>query len=434
MDGVHPLTTDVVICGAGPAGAATAIWLARAGVEVIVADRATFPRDKTCGDGLTPRAVSELRRLGLDAWATQRIAIRGLRLRGFGAEQDIPWPPSRFGTVGAAVPRREFDHALLRAAATAGATVVEGVTVRLSAPAHPRTAARPPAATTHPLELRHPDGSTQQVHARFVVGADGARSSLGRALGRRWHRDIVYATAARCYIRSGRHAEPWIGSDLELRDASGAIQPGYGWVFPLGNGEVNLGVGALSTADRPAGINVKELLQHYAAQVGEEWQLDGSPRAVSSALLPMGGAVSGIAGPDWALTGDAAALINPLNGEGIDYALEAGRHLARLIRAHLRHPAPDGAGLSELWPRLLRSEFGASFALARRLAALLTYPRVLARIGPIGMASSRLLTATVRCMGNTTTAEDADWVSLLWRSGGALTQLTERPLGRPLFG
>lgn len=424
-----PAECDVLIVGAGPAGSAAATWLARRGIDVVLTDRAPLGRDKTCGDGLTPRAMAEMRRLGLFEWAGERISIQGLRLRGFGAEHEIPWPAGRFGRRGSAVPRRELDRALAEKAADSGARLHAGWAARITGTSDVRGGVTPSEVT-----LSGPGGEKQQIAARVVVGADGARSSVGRALGRRWHRDLPFAVAARSYMTADAHDRPWIGSDLELRDAAGAIQPGYGWVFPLGDGSVNLGVGALATSDRPANVNVRELLAAYVPKVREEWGLHGEPREVASAFLPMGGAVSGVAGPNWALTGDAAGLINPLNGEGIDYGLEAGRLLAGVVAEHLESADPLGAGaLTKVWPHVLREEFGPSFALARRLAALLTYPQFLPAVGPIGMGSPALMKAAVRCMGNVVTEDDADLVSALWRGFGKGNRLIDRVQGRPLF-
>ena len=434
MGSVNTLDTDVLICGAGPAGSATALWLSRAGLRVVLADRAAFPREKTCGDGLSQRAVAELRRIGLDEWATDHNALRGVHLRGFGTEHDIAWPASRFGTIGAAVPRKELDEKLLKTAASAGATVMERVTVRLSAPPGYDEHGRPNPATSDPIELRDASGSVHEVRTRFLVGADGARSSLGRALGRSWQRDLPYGNAARCYVRSDRHDEAWVHTDVELRDASGNLQPGYGWVFPLGNGAVNIGVGTLSTEAHPARVAAQELLQTYVERMRAEWRLEGEPRAMSSGPLPLGGAVSGVAGPDWALTGDAAALVNPLNGDGLSYALQAGRLLAGLIATQAANPPADGSGLTDAWPRLLRSEFGAAFAVARRFANVFHTPGTLERIAPLAMSSSRFMTTAVRVMGDDATRDDADLVAALWRAWGVLTKQTDVPLGRPLFG
>ena len=153
---------------------------------------------------------------------------------------------------------------------------------------------------------------------------------------------------------------------------------GYGWIFPLGNGEVNVGVGTLATAKRPAEIAIKPLMAHYAAQRRADFGLGDELRMPTSALLPMGGAVSGVAGANWALIGDAAACVNPLNGEGIDYGLESGRLLVETMAEH--------DDLSRAWPALLREHYGEAFSIARRLAGLVTVPRVLPALGPGGHA------------------------------------------------
>ena len=426
-----PSSTDVLVVGCGPAGAATATWLARAGREVTVLDAAEFPRDKTCGDGLTPRAMLEVDRLGLGAWARDRITIRGLELRGFGHERRVPWPAGEHGGTGSAVRRTVFDDRLRQAAVEAGAVVHQGVRVT-------------GVERGDDDEVTAVLAGDDRVECRTLVVADGVRSPVGRLLGRTWHRDTVYAVAARSYVGSARHDHPWIGSDLELRDEAGAIQPGYGWVFPLGDGEVNLGVGALSTSTRPANVAVKELLQHYARSVRDDWALEGEPRAVTSALLPMGGAVAGVAGRNWAAVGDAAACVNPLNGEGIDYALEGGRLLAELILAghgtRSGGVGSDGVGsdgggartepLTHVWPEVLRRTYGEAFAIARDAARLLTYPRFLPIAGPVGMRSQTLMTAAVRCMSNTVADSDRDVVARAWRAAGSVARRLDR---RPLF-
>jgi flavin-dependent dehydrogenase len=201
----------------------------------------------------------------------------------------------------------------------------------------------------------------------------------------------------------------------------GNLLPGYGWIFPLGNGEVNIGVGALATEKRPADVALKKLIDFYADMRRADWEFDGSPRAVMSALLPMGGAVSGLAGPNWMLIGDAAACVNPMNGEGIDYGLETGRFAAQLL----------GSGdLSATWPALLQQQYARAFSIARRLSALLTVPWFLPAGGPIAMRSEKVMDIVVRVMGNLITEDDADWVARLWRGLGAGSRVIDR---RPPF-
>ncbi|WP_016932662.1 geranylgeranyl reductase family protein [Rhodococcus sp. R1101] len=405
-----PDSTDVLVVGAGPAGSAAAAWAARAGRDVLLVDAATFPRDKTCGDGLTPRAVAELDELGLGDWLRTRAVNRGLRLEGFGGRFELPWPDSSFPTVGSAVPRTELDARIRQVALDSGARAVDGTKAVDAERDGDRVSA---------VVFRTADGP-RTVACRTLIVADGVRSPLGKVLGRRWHRDTTYGVAARAYATSPRSDDPWITSHLELRDDAGAVQPGYGWVFPLGTGEVNLGVGTLATASRPANGSLRPLIDLYARQRRAEWEL-GEVTRVASALLPMGGAVSGVAGRNWALIGDAAACVNPLNGEGIDYGLEGGRLIAGLL---------DADDLTDLWPATLRSHYGRAFSTARRLASLLTIPKFLPTTGPVAMRSRAMMSVAVRVMGNLVTDEDADLVARVWRTSGHLSMRWDR---QPLF-
>jgi geranylgeranyl reductase family protein len=401
--------SDVVVIGAGPAGSAAAAWAVRNGRDVLVVDSAEFPRDKACGDGLTPRAVAELELLGLGEWLDGRIRHHGLRMSGFGADVEIGWPGPSFPPTSSAVPRTELDDRIRCVAADEGAKMLLGVkAVDVKHDSIGRVSA-----------VVLDDGT--ELGCRELIVADGARSTLGRTLGREWHRETVYGTAIRGYIKTPRANEPWITSHLELRSPDGDILPGYGWIFPLGNGEVNIGVGALATAKRPADAALRPLMSYYTALRREEWGFTGEPRAGLSALLPMGGAVSGVAGPNWMLIGDAAACVNPLNGEGIDYGLETGRLAAELL----------GTGdLTCAWPAELRRHYAHGFSVARRLGLLLTIPRFLPATGPIAMRSHFLMGIAVRVMGNLVTDEDADWIARVWRRAGAGSRRLD---GRPPF-
>jgi geranylgeranyl reductase family protein len=404
------MTTDVLVVGAGPAGSSAAAWAARSGLDVLLADSATFPRDKPCGDGLTPRAVAELRRLGLSAWLSGRAVNRGLRAAGFGQTLYLPWPGGSLPAHGGAVPRTELDATIRDVAIASGAKAVEGaraVDVEFS------------GGRVEAVVLRR-GADTVTITCRRLVVADGARSQLGRRLGRTWHRDTAYGVAARGYVDSARSDDPWISSHLELRGTQGELLSGYGWVFPLGDGQVNIGVGTLATASRPAEVNLRHLLDHYAALRADDWQLSGPVRAPWSALLPMGGAVSGVAGPNWVLVGDAAGCVNPLNGEGIDYGLETGRLAAELLT--------EGTAPETVWPEVLHRHYGQAFSIARRLAGLLTVPGLLPAAGPVGMRSRGLMTLALRVMGNLVTDEDSDLLARAWRAAGrASLRLDERP-------
>jgi geranylgeranyl reductase family protein len=405
--------TDVLVVGAGPAGSAAAAWSARSGRDTVLVDAAVFPRDKTCGDGLTPRAIAELDRLGLDDWVRAHTVNHGLRAHGFGQTLLLPWPgrdtsSTGLPAYGSAVARTELDDHLRTTAMKSGAVGIDGaraVDVRMEG-------GRVSAVVFDAA------GETFELGCRRLVVADGVRSPLGKRLGRRWHRDTVYGVAARSYVDSAMSDDPWISSHLELRGESGEILSGYGWIFPLGDGSVNLGVGTLATARRPAEVALRPLMRHYAAQRRDDFELSGDLRMPTSAMLPMGGAVSHVAGPNWALIGDAAACVNPLNGEGIDYGLETGRLLVDLL----------DEDLETVWPALLREHYGEAFSIARRLAGLVTVPRLLPTLGPVGMRSDWLMTLALRWMGNLVTDEDRDRAARVWRwAGRRSVRLDARP-------
>ena len=403
-----PARTDVLVVGAGPAGSAAAAWAARAGRDTVLVDAAVFPRDKTCGDGLTPRAIAELDRLGLDDWVRAHTVNHGLRAHGFGQTLLLPWPGGSLPAYGSAVARTELDDHIRTTALKSGAIGIDGaraVDVRLEGG---RVAAVRFEA----------GGESFELGCKRLIVADGVRSPLGKLLGRTWHRDTVYGVAARSYVDSTMSDDPWISSHLELRGQDGDVLSGYGWIFPLGDGSVNIGVGTLATARRPAEVALRPLMHHYADQRREDFGLSGELRMPTSAMLPMGGAVSHVAGPNWALIGDAAACVNPLNGEGIDYGLETGRLVVDAL----------DEDLATAWPALLREHYGEGFSIARRLAGLVTVPRLLPALGPAGMRSDWLMTLALRWMGNLVTDDDRDRAARVWRwAGRRSVQLDARP-------
>ncbi|HRD63383.1 MAG TPA: FAD-linked oxidoreductase, partial [Nocardioides sp.] len=345
----------------------------------------------------------ELQGLGLEDWLRAHTVNQGLRAHGFGQTLLLPWPGGTLPGWGSAVARTELDDHLRTTAIKAGATAVDGaraVDVRRS------------GGRVEAVVFKTDDGPVE-IGCRRLVVADGVRSPLGKVLGREWHRDTVYGVAGRSYIASELSDDPWISSHLELRDEAGKVLSGYGWIFPLGTGEVNLGVGTLATSKRPADLAIKPLMAQYAELRRDEFKLSGELRMPTSALLPMGGAVTNVAGPNWALIGDAAACVNPLNGEGIDYGLETGRLVADLLLS-----AGGPKDLDTVWPALLREQYGEAFSIARRLAGLVTVPGLLKTLGPAGMRSDWLMTLALRWMGNLVTDEDRDRAARVWQWAG----------------
>jgi geranylgeranyl reductase family protein len=399
----NQISTDVLVVGAGPAGSSAAAWASRMGYDVLLIDAEDFPRDKPCGDGLTPRAIAELQELGLDSWLEGRARNWGLRANGFGQTLHLPWPGGSLPSYGGAAPRLELDAAIRSIAIESGAKTETGL----------RAFDVEMASDRINTVLCKKGEDVVSIRTQKVIIADGVKSQLGRVLNRTWHRDTAYGVAARAYIESERTNDPWITSHLELRGKENEILSGYGWIFPLADGNVNIGVGTLATDKRPADVNLRQLISHYTEGQRDEWKLSGELKNVWSALLPMGGAVSNVAGTNWMFIGDAAGCVNPLNGEGIDYGLETGR----LAASHLG----ETNDFTLLWPEVLSHHYGYAFSAARRIAGLLTIPEFLTTFGPVGMRSRWLMEIALRIMGNLVTDEDKDALAYVWRTVGRLS-------------
>ncbi len=400
---MRKVETELLVVGAGPAGSSAAAWAARSGIKTTIIDKEKFPRDKPCGDGLTPRAIKELTSIGLGEWLLTKPKNIGLRAAGFGQELLLPWKSPSLPEWGSAVPRTELDNQILDVAKQSGVDVHDGV------------AAEDVELQNGAIKtvISKSGDETVRYVAKNVIIADGVRSQLGRKLNRVWHRDTAYGVAARAYIKSERHDDPWISSHLELRGSQNEVLSGYGWIFPQGNGEVNIGVGTLATQKRPADVNLRALMSQYTEEQREQWKLNGELRLPWSAMLPMGGAVSGVGGKNFMFIGDAAGCVNPLNGEGIDYGLETGRMAVDLINTE--------SNFENAWPILLQKQYGVAFSIARRLAGYLTIPGLLPTLGPIGMRSRTLMKVALRVMGNLVTEEDKDLTARLWRSAGSIS-------------
>ena len=247
--------------------------------------------------------------------------------------------------------------------------------------------------------VQRPDGSTMDVQAEFTIVADGANSRFGRALGTYRTREWPYGTAIRTYWRSPKHDEPWIESALDVKDRNGNPMPGYGWIFPVGDGTVNIGVGLLSTFRDFKSVNTTHLLDAYAHQIADRWEIDAAHpegRPVSG-RIPMGGSVGPKAGPTHLVVGDAAGSVNPFNGEGIDYAYETGRLAADVIHEALTDADPTAL---QRYPKLLEDEYGQYFKVARLFARVIGRPALMRELTRTGMHSRTLMEWVLRIMAN----------------------------------
>jgi len=399
-----PERADVVVVGAGPAGSTAAAYLAGAGLDVLLVEKSAFPRDKVCGDGLTPRAVRELEHLGLptgtdDGWAR----TRGLRLVGGGRSYEIPWPElSGFPGHGLVRTRADFDEVLARHAESRGARLAEHTTA--VGPVLDEGSGRVVGVTARPVDERgRRAGDEAVVRAPLVLAADGVSARMALALGIERRTDRPLGVAARAYFTTPRSADPWMESWLELwagEPRRSPLLPGYGWIFGLGDGTANVGLGVIDSPDK---VDLKALLRAWLATVPPEWQLDEEHQvgAVRSAALPMGFNRTPHASRGMLLLGDAGGMVNPFNGEGIEYAMHSGRLAAEVGAAALR--APDGAAREETlqaYPAALRAELGGYFTLGRTFARLISHPPVMAAAVRFGLPNRLVMHLVVKMLAN----------------------------------
>ena len=240
---------------------------------------------------------------------------------------------------------------------------------------------------------------TEEVTARYVVVADGANSRFGRAIGVSRDRSLPMGLAIRGYYESPRHDEPWIESHLDIHDRSGAVLPGYGWIFPVGDGRVNVGVGLLSTFRDWKSINVNHLMDAFVNHAPRSWDIrpETSCGPPVGGRLPMGLSVGPRSGPGWLIAGDAGGAINPFNGEGIAYAYETGRMAAEALDEALR--TGDGLALAR-YPERLEEVYGLYFRVARVFVRAIGNPAVMSELTRIGMHSKPLMEWVLRIMSN----------------------------------
>lgn len=367
---------DVIVVGAGPGGSATAYWAAQTGLSVLLLDKAVFPRDKTCGDGLTPRAVAELVRMGVsiraeDGW----IRNRGLRVVGGGHVIELPWPElSSYPSYGMARARYTLDHMLVEHARAAGAKVLEGTAV--TGPVIDE-AGRVVGVTAKR------DGEEITYRARIVVAADGVSSRLATAVGRTPRSDRPLGVAHRTYFRSPRHDDEWMESRLELWDGEpgkSVLLPGYGWIFPLGDGTVNVGLGSVSSTNKATKIDYKGVFTRWMANVPAEWGFteENQVGPLRGAALPMGFNRGPLYADGLLLVGDAGGMVSPFNGEGIAYALQAGRVAADTISQALARPSQSGRERTlATYQSQMKSDLGGYYTLGRGFVKLIENPKIM---------------------------------------------------------
>jgi len=393
------LDVDALIVGAGPGGSTAAYHLARHGMNVLMVEKASFPREKVCGDGLTPRAAVQLRRLGIDVDDPRFERHRGLRIYSRRVTLELPWPDLEdFPGFGLVMTRSEFDELLARHAEKAGARLME----QTEALAPIQDDGWVSGATIR----RGEDGPETAVRARFVIAADGAASRFASQVGVRRDAAKPLGIAARRYYRIDRHPGPWleVWMDLWERDT---ILPGYGWLFPLADGSVNLGAGVLNTFRDFKDVSAQRVFDAFWRMLPAEWNVnEGSAEGrVLSGPLPMGFSRTPAAVPGMLVVGDAAGMVNPFNGEGIAYAMEAGEIAAELIHDAL---VSDRPGIAHLYPAILRERYARYYRIGTNFVRAIGHPPVMRALTDYALPQEWLMRFMLRLMGNLTDGRKGD--------------------------
>ncbi|MBO0813312.1 MAG: geranylgeranyl reductase family protein [Microlunatus sp.] len=400
------ITSDVIVVGAGPAGSAAATYLARSGLHVSLLEKTKFPREKVCGDGLTPRGTKQLIKLGIDisttnGWAHQR----GLRFWAGGRHWDLDWPDLvDYPGFGVTRQRADFDQILAENAVASGAKLYElaNVTEPIIDP-----------GTDRITGVITKDG--QRFSAPLVVAADGNSTRISVAMGINRREKLPMGVAVRTYYRSPLHDSPYIESWPELWDGKPGesnLLPGYGWIFPLGDGTCNVGLGILNTSAAFGKVDYRQMLKVWMDNTPVEWGFREQNQVgrVLGAALPMAFNRTPHYSRGLLLVGDAGGMVSPFNGEGIPYAMESAEMAADAIaEAHYRGVrTPSAEKALSGYPARLRETWGGYYSLGRVFTKIIAQPAIMKACVRYGLPRKVVMQFTLKMLSNLTDHRDGD--------------------------
>ncbi|MER7207992.1 geranylgeranyl reductase family protein [Streptosporangium sp. NPDC000239] len=388
---------DVIVVGAGPAGSTTAFHLAQAGLDVLLLEKTTFPREKVCGDGLTPRAVKQLIAMGIDIDAPGWVRNKGLRVVGGGRRFELDWPElASYPDFGLVRTRQDFDEILASNAVRGGVRLLQGVNV---------TGPILDDRSGHIVGVvAKKDGEEVTYRSRLVVAADGNSTRISLAMGLHKREDRPMGVAVRTYFTSPRHDDDYLEIWLELWDGE-TLLPGYGWVFGVGDGTSNVGLGLLNTTESFKGMDYRDLLKRWVKGMPEEWGFsqENMTSPIRGAALPMAFNRQPHYTRGLVLVGDAGGMINPFNGEGIAYAMESGQVAAETIVQALGRTTPaQRERVLRAYPQTLKDAYGGYFTLGRGFVELIGHRGVMDFAARHALPHPGLMRFALKLLGNLT--------------------------------
>ena len=388
---------------------------------MLLLEKTSFPREKVCGDGLTPRAVKALTAMGIPVEGDGWLLNKGLRIIGGGGRIELAWPElSSFPGYGTVRTRTDFDQLLASHAQKAGARLLENITV--TAPRIDERTGRVtgvtareaagPAAEGSGRGSRRPEGAQRNFGARLVLAADGNSSRLSVSMGLHPRADRPLGVAVRSYYKTPRHDDDYLEAWLDLWDGRDLL-PGYGWIFGMGDGTSNVGLGLLNTSDAFGNIDYRALLKRWLGSMPPEWELTEENRTqpVRGAALPMGFNRTPHYSSGMVLVGDAGGMVNPFNGEGIAYAMESGELAARtIVQALARTTAPGTERVLQAYPAALKQAYGGYYTLGRTFVKAIGHPSFMKFATRHGIKRPAVMRMTMKLLGNLTEPRGGDAV------------------------
>jgi geranylgeranyl reductase family protein len=391
---------DVVIVGAGPAGSSAAYWLARAGLDVALVEKTTFPREKVCGDGLTPRGTRALVDMGIDvSEANGWLHNRGLRVIGGGQRLHLDWPDlTSFPPFGLVRPRADLDALLANQAIAAGARLYENTAIN-----EPVLDA---GGRVVGVAGRTTDKRPVSFRSRLVLTCEGVSGKLAQRLDIHRNDKRPLGVAVRRYYTSPKTHDDYLESWLELWDGkpnASDLLPGYGWIFGMGDGTVNAGLGVLNSSSGFQKTDYRAMLSRWLDNTPEEWGLREANATCPArgAALPMGFNRTPHYLRGLLLVGDSAGSVNPFNGEGIPYAMESGRFAAEAVIAALAQPTEAARERAlQSYPARLREEWGAYYRLGGVFVKLIGNPKVMQACTRHGLPHPALMRFVLKLLAN----------------------------------